>query len=255
MRVNAVLLQKALTSFSSAIYYLAQSIEPEAEDIVGYNAYLKSREAAQNAAPRKPAKLVQSDHADDMKALKADLAKEERRMASSDREDGPPAAKPAKAKVEPARQDRSEAGLPDKPMKQASMEEYLKGWVQRAKVHQVKSLGGFAVGMGCSFQGVEHAVRALYSNGVALVNRRATQYQRLVPVENLECLFLRDSGSSGKYAPGQKVEVGYGMKDSDRATSFRPATIVSIYGQSAQIRYSDTEATSSAKLSHLRPSR
>ena len=216
MRFNAVLVQKALNSLSNAIYYMSQAIEPEAED---------------------------------MKALKADLAREKKSLDEKDR------AKDERKKVISAalKRDKSESGLPDKPMKIASMEAFMKEWLPKSKAHPVKNSGGFAAGVGCSYQGTEHVVKSVYSNGVAMVNRKGTQYHRLVPVDQLENLFLKDSGKTGKYAPGQKVEVGFGMKDATKASVFRQAVISSIRGQMVQVKYLDTESTSSAKLSHLRP--
>ena len=240
MRLNAVLVQKALNSLSSAVYYMAQAIEPDAEDFAGYNALLKAKQSlsdAQKAAQVQKPRDKASKEAD--KALADDLAREEKA-----------ARKPAQ---EPER--RQDSGLPDKLMKQATMEEFLKGWTAKTKAKEVKTAGAFAPGMGCSFQGVEHSVKAVFNNGVALLLRKGTQYHRLASVDQLDALFLKDSGAKGSYAPGQKVEVGFGMRDAAVASSFRPASVVSIHGQSAQIKYLDTGMTSTAKLSHLRPSR
>lgn len=248
MRLNAVLVQKALSALSTAIYHLSQAIEPTQEDIAGYNALLKTKQAladAQLKAQRAKAK-AEREPREDLKALRADLSREERKLKGAD-PDGEP-----RDKGQPKPQ-KEESGLPEKPMKQARMNEYLEGWLKRSKAHSVKNAGGFSPGMGCSVGGKEHVVKAVYSNGVALVNSKGTQYHRLVPVDQLEFLFLKDSGVEAKYAPGQRVEVGFGMKDAAKASSFRAATVVSVYGQSAQIKYLDTEMTSTAKLSHMRP--
>jgi hypothetical protein len=250
MRFNAVLVQKALNSLSNAIYHLAQSIEPDAEDIVGYNALLKAKQSLANTQVNaQKAQKAEKEPKENMKALMADLAFEKKSMDEKDRikEERKNAISAAIKKEKP------ESSLPDKPMKLASMEAYLKTWMPKAKVHVVKVAGSFAQGVGCSYQDVEHIVKSVYSNGVALLNRKGTQYHRLVPVDQLENLFLKDSGKSGKYVPGQKVEVGFGMKDAAKASIFRPAVINSIHGSAAQIKYLDTDATSSAKLSHLRP--
>lgn len=251
MRINAVLVQKALMSLSTAIYHLAQAIEPESEDFVGYNALLKAKQslADTQVKAQKQADKAEKEPKENMKALKADLAKEKKSLADKEK------IKEERRNIISAamKKTKEESGLPDKPMKLASMEAYLKTWMPKAKAHTVKVAGSFANGVGCSYQGVEHVVKSVYSNGVALLNRKGTQYHRLVPVDQLENLFLKDSGKSGKYAPGQKVEVGFGMKDAARASVFRPAVINSIHGSAAQIRYLDTDATSSAKLSHLRP--
>jgi flagellar biosynthesis GTPase FlhF len=254
MRFNAVLVQKALNSFANAVYYMSQAIEPCAEDIVGYNALLKAKQSladrqlkAQQEQRQEKPKAKEPE--ENMKALKADLAREKKSLEEKDR------IKEERKKTISAaiKRDKSESGLPDKPMKIASMEAFMKEWIPKSKAHPVKNSGGFAAGVGCSYQGAENIVKAVYSNGVAMINRRGTQYHRLVPVDQLDNLFLKDSGKTGKYAPGQKVEVGFGMKDSAKATVFRAAVINSIRGQSAQIKYLDTDATSSAKLSHFRP--
>ena len=251
MRLNAVLVQKALNSFANAIYYMSQAIEPEAEDIVGYNALLKAKQslADKQVKAQQEQKPKDKEPEENMKALKADLAREKKSLDEKDR------IKEERKRVISAalKKDKSESGLPEKPMKIASMEAFMKEWLPKSKAHPVKSSGGFAAGVGCSYQGAENIVKAVYSNGVAMINRRGTQYHRLVPVDQLEHLFLKDSGKDGKYAPGHKVEVGFGMKDSAKATVFRPAVINSIRGQAAQIKYLDTDATSTAKLSHLRP--
>ena len=251
MRLNAVLVQKALNSFANAIYYMSQAVEPCAEDIVGYNALLKAKQSLadrQVKAQQEQAEKTKEPE-ENMKALKADLAREKKSLDEKDR------IKEERKKVisDAIRRDKSESGLPEKPMKIASMEAFMKEWLPKSKAHPIKSSGGFAAGVGCSYQGTEHVVKSVYSNGVAMVNRKGTQYHRLVPVDQLENLFLKDSGKTGKYAPGQKVEVGFGMKDSAKATVFRPAVVNSIRGQAAQIKYLDTDATSTAKLSHLRP--
>ncbi len=251
MRFNAVLVQKALNSLSNAIYYMSQAVEPEAEDIVGYNALLKAQQslADKQMKAQQEQKPKAKEPEENMKALKADLAREKKSMDEKDR------VKEERKKIISAalKRDKSDSGLPDKPMKIASMEAFMKEWLPKSKAHPVKNSGGFAAGVGCSYQGTEHVVKSVYSNGVAMVNRKGTQYHRLVPVDQLENLFLKDSGKTGKYAPGQKVEVGFGMKDAEKASVFRQAVISSIRGQLAQVKYLDTESTSSAKLSHLRP--
>lgn len=247
MKLNPLLVQKALNCLSSSIYYFAQSIVVSPEDIADYNAMVKARKAVSSKPEKDKPKPTKADpkpekpEKEDLKALKADLAREEKKLSREESED------------EEAARPKQESGLPDKPMKQATMDEFLKGWVTKAKARPIKSAGGFAVGMGCSFQNIEHLVKAVYSNGVVLLNRKGTQYHRLVPVDQLDSLFLKDSGVSSKYLAGQKVEVGFGMRDANKASSFRPAVVISIHGQSAQIKYVDTEMTSTAKLSHLRP--
>ena len=232
---------------------MSQAVEPCAEDIVGYNALLKAKQSLADrqvkAQQEQAEKTKAKEPEENMKALKADLAREKKSLDEKDR------IKEERKKVisDAIRSDKSESGLPEKPMKIASMEAFMKEWLPQSKAHPLKSSGGFAAGVGCSYQGAENIVKAVYSNGVAMINRRGTQYHRLVPVDQLENLFLKDSGKTGKYAPGHKVEVGFGMKDSEKATVFRPAVINSIRGQAAQIKYLDTDATSTAKLSHLRP--
>lgn len=256
MRLNAVLVQKALNSFANAIYYMSQAIEPEAEDIVGYNALLKAKQSLadkQVKAQQEQAEKTKAKEPEDMKALKADLAREKKSLDEKDRIKEEIKEERKRIISAALKKDKSESGLPDKPMKIASMEAFMKEWLPKSKAHPVRNSGGFAAGVGCSYQGTEHVVKSVYSNGVAMVNRKGTQYHRLVPVDQLENLFLKDSGKTGKYAPGQKVEVGFGMKDAAKASVFRQAVISSIRGQTAQVKYLDTESTSSAKLSHLRP--
>lgn len=254
MRFNAVLVQKALNSFANAIYYMSQAVEPCAEDIVGYNALLKAKQSladrqvkAQQEQTQEKPKAKEPE--ENMKALKADLALEKKSLDEKDRIKE----ERKKAISEALKKNKDDSGLPDKPMKIANMEAFMKEWLPKSKAHPVKMSGGFAAGVGCSFQGVEYVVKSVYSNGVAMVNRRGTQYHRLIPVDQLDNLFLKDSGKDGKYSAGQKVEVGFGMKDAEKATVFRAAVINSIRGQTAQIKYLDTESTSSAKLSHFRP--
>ena len=240
MKLNPVLLQKALNAFSSALAFLSQAIVASLDDV------------------KECADITRAKEAIDTFNRTMDSAKKE--------EDAAP--KPVERKEEKAKADRlqvinnalkrirnSQSDLPDKPMRQANMEEFLKGWLPKAKAHPVKTMGGFAAGMCCSIGGVEHVVKALYNNGVVLVTRKATQYHKLVPVEQLDRLFMKDSGKKGKYAPGQKVLVGFGMKDANKATSFRPAVLESVRGQEAAIKYLDTGAVSSAKLSFLAPVR
>jgi len=256
MRINAVLVQKALNSFANAIYYMSQAVEPCAEDIVGYNALLKAKQSLadrQMKAQQQPQKPKDKEPEENMKALKADLAREKKSLDEKDRIKEEIKEERKKVISAAIKRDKSESGLPEKPMKIANMEAFMKEWLPKSKAHPLKSSGGFAAGVGCSYQGTENIVKAVYSNGVAMINRRGTQYHRLVPVDQLENLFLKDSGKTGKYAPGQKVEVGFGMKDSAKATVFRPAVINSIRGQASQIKYLDTDVTSTAKLSHLRP--
>lgn len=228
MKLNAVMVQKALNQFSSAIYYFSQAIEPSAEDIVGFNALRKAQQALATAQVKAQKENVQEKPQDPPKAEKT--------------------VKPASPK-----KDQQASGLPEKPMKLATMEAYLKTWLPKAKASQVKQLDSFMAGMGCSVDGVEHIVKALYNNSVVLVNRKGTQYHRLVPVEKLDHLFPKDTGVTAEYSNGQKVEVGYGVKSASVATSFRPAVINSIRGQFVQVKYLDNGTSSGAKLSQLRP--
>ena len=286
MRFNALMVQKALNSLSNAVYYMAQAIEPCAEDIVGYNALLKAKQALSGAGgPQQPAKpdaqkaqrpskqekasepKPDKGVKDDLKALREDLAKEARKEKPRvpDRDERGKAISEAirrtngRSSESPAGQAdpnaAAQSSLPDKPMRIVTMNEFLKGWTERAKARPIRSCGGFAAGMNCSYQGVEHSIKAVYSNGVALVNRKATQYQRLVPVERLEALFPKDTGSEGKYSTGQKVYVGFGMKSDQKATSFRQAVLGDVHGNAAFVKYSDTGTTSSVRLSCLRPCR
>ena len=258
MRLNPMLAKKALAALSNALYYLAQSIVCTPDDVMEYEAIVKAARAGSQAPqPQRPSQPSQEPK-EDLKALREDLkaeerklaAKEERRKAISDamakRQDQP---KPAQKAT------KSESGLPDKPMKQARMEEFLKEWLPRTKSHALKSGGGYVPGMGCAYQGAEHVVKAIYSNGVFLLNRRGTQYHRLVPADQVESLFLKDTGHKGGFSGGQKVLVGFGMKDSDKATSFRPAEVNAVHGQTVQVKYLDTGVIATAKTSHLAPSK
>lgn len=246
MKFNPVMIQKALCHLATAISYLGTSISAGPGDIEEYHEIMRARKAISGAssggpAPRpepqrRPSRTVTSSPSRDAETLPKAVPSEERR----------PADRPAQS-----------FGLPEKPMKKARMDEFLKSWLPGTKAKPVKSSGGFAAGMGCSIDGVEHSVAAVYDNGVALVCRHATQYRRLVPVDRLDGLYPVESGYEWRNPPkpGDRVEACLGMKGAPRPTSFRPAVVSSVRGSSMDVRYLDNDASSTVSMRHARPSR
>ena len=247
MKFNPVMIQKALCHLATAISYLGTSISAGPGDIEEYNEIMRARKAISGASsgdrpPRpepqkRPSRKAQSSTNSGAEApIQAGPSEREKRH--SDR--------PAQS-----------FGLPEKPMKKARMDEFLKSWLAGTRAKPVKSSGGFAAGMGCSIDGVEHSVAAVYDNGVALVCRHATQYRRLVPVDRLDGLYPVESGHEWKNPPkpGDRVEACLGMKGAPRPTSFRPAVVSSVRGSSMDVRYLDNDASSTVSMRHARPSR
>ena len=257
MKFNPVMIQKALCHLATAISYLGTSISAGPGDIEEYNEILRARKAIADSSkadgrrpdpePERTNDRQEHDFRSDSDGGAQECQDRRQRRARH-------AARPSDDGSRPA---TSAAGLPGKPMRQARMDSFVVEWCKAAKAKETRSSGGFSKGMGCTFGGVEHVVRAVYDNGVARVSRKATQYHRLVPVNELEGLFPKDSGYrwASPPAPGSRIEVCFGTKDSDTATSFRTASVSSVHGQTLDVSYPDNGTTSSVLVRHARPPR
>lgn len=246
IKFNPVEVQRALSDLARACMHFANSIVVTNEDVMEARQQEVLRRVASGSSVTQPQpQPAKPQH----RPAQPPAPKAERQeRPSEDREQVP-----ERRREEP--QDR-DSGLPEKPMKMARMHEFLeKEWLPSTKAKEIRVMSGYFAGSGCSVGGKEYVVKAVYSNGVALVNSKGTQYHRLERVEELEKLFPAPSGVQASYQNGQSVDVGYGMKGSAKATNFVRARVEGVRGDTVTVKIAGNGVVTTAKAHTLRPAK
>lgn len=258
IKLNPAELQRAVFNLARALTCFGQSIVVTEDDIRMADEARKLRERPVDKAERKETvDRAVREHVARLSSEKSEKAasRDAARDAAKDAERDGRLVQPHEKAPPRQEQKKPKDGeqLPEKPMKLARMEEFLKAWIPQSKAKPVRTYDGYYSGAGCSLEGKEYRVKAVFGNGVALVNLRATQYHRLVRTDHLDHLVLAPTGRKGEYRTGQLVDVGYGLKGAREATCLVRAQVESIRGETANVKVLGNGALTTARLENLAP--